>query len=60
MPGAVRACRGRTGRDLADDTLAAERAGASRIVAAGRHRTAFVPFAGRTRSTCTPPGGSRT
>lgn len=47
MPGAVRACRGRTGRDLADDTLAAERAGASRIVAAGRHRTAFVPFAAR-------------
>ncbi len=47
MLGAARAYRDRTGRNLADDTLAAERADAVRIVAAGRHWTAFVPFAAR-------------
>ena len=45
MLGAVRAYRDRTGRDLTDDLLAAERADGSRIVVAGRHWTAFVPFA---------------
>jgi UDPglucose--hexose-1-phosphate uridylyltransferase len=34
-----------TGRSLFDDVLAAERAHGSRIVLAGRHWTAFVPFA---------------
>jgi UDPglucose--hexose-1-phosphate uridylyltransferase len=47
MLGAVRAYRERTGRDLFDDQIAAERADGSRIVAAGRHWIAFVPFAAR-------------
>jgi UDPglucose--hexose-1-phosphate uridylyltransferase len=47
MLGAVRAYRDRTGRDLVDDVLAAERADGSRIVVAGQHWTAFVPFAAR-------------
>jgi UDPglucose--hexose-1-phosphate uridylyltransferase len=47
MLGAVRAYRDRTGRDLVDDMLSAERADGSRIVVAGRHWTAFVPFAAR-------------
>jgi UDPglucose--hexose-1-phosphate uridylyltransferase len=45
MLGAVRAYRDRTGGDLVDDMLAAERGDGSRIVVAGRHWTAFVPFA---------------
>jgi UDPglucose--hexose-1-phosphate uridylyltransferase len=47
MLGAVRAYRDRTGRDLVDDILAAQQADESRIVVAGRHWTAFVPFAAR-------------
>jgi UDPglucose--hexose-1-phosphate uridylyltransferase len=47
MLGAVRAYRDRTGRDLVDDTLAAQQGDQSRIVVAGRHWTAFVPFAAR-------------
>jgi UDPglucose--hexose-1-phosphate uridylyltransferase len=47
MLGAVRAYRDRTGRDLVDDVIAAERAEGSRIVVAGQHWTAFVPFAAR-------------
>jgi UDPglucose--hexose-1-phosphate uridylyltransferase len=47
MLGAARAYRERTGGDLVDDMLAAERADGSRIVVAGRHWTAFVPFAAR-------------
>ncbi len=39
--------RRRTGRNLFDDVLAAERAGRSRIVLEGRHWTAFVPYAAR-------------
>jgi UDPglucose--hexose-1-phosphate uridylyltransferase len=38
---------GRTGRNLADDVVAAERADGSRIVLAGAHWTAFVPHAAR-------------
>jgi UDPglucose--hexose-1-phosphate uridylyltransferase len=44
----LRSCaryRRETGRNLFDDVLAAERADASRIVLAGRHWTAFVPYA---------------
>jgi UDPglucose--hexose-1-phosphate uridylyltransferase len=37
----------RTGRNLFDDVLAAERADRSRVVFAGRHWTAFVPHAAR-------------
>jgi UDPglucose--hexose-1-phosphate uridylyltransferase len=37
----------RTGRNLADDVLAAERAAGERIVLAGPHWTAFVPHAAR-------------
>jgi UDPglucose--hexose-1-phosphate uridylyltransferase len=44
---AVRAYRDRTGGDLVDDMLTAERADESRIVVAGQHWTAFVPFAAR-------------
>ena len=44
---AVRAYRDRTGGDLVDDMLIAEHADGSRIVVAGRHWTAFVPFAAR-------------
>jgi UDPglucose--hexose-1-phosphate uridylyltransferase len=47
MLGAVRAYRDRTGRDLVDDMISAERADGSRVVVAGRHWTAFVPFASR-------------
>jgi UDPglucose--hexose-1-phosphate uridylyltransferase len=47
MLGAVRAYRDRTGRDLVADMIAAERADGSRIVLAGKHWTAFVPFAAR-------------
>jgi UDPglucose--hexose-1-phosphate uridylyltransferase len=47
MLGAVRAYRDQTGGDLVDDMLAAERADGSRILVAGRHWTAFVPFAAR-------------
>jgi UDPglucose--hexose-1-phosphate uridylyltransferase len=36
-----------TGRSLFDDLLAAEQAGGSRVVLAGSHWTAFVPFAAR-------------
>jgi UDPglucose--hexose-1-phosphate uridylyltransferase len=43
----VRAYRDRTGADLVEDMLAAERADGSRVVVAGRHWTAFVPFAAR-------------
>jgi UDPglucose--hexose-1-phosphate uridylyltransferase len=43
----VRAYRDRTGRELVDDMLTAERADGSRVVVAGRHWTAFVPFAAR-------------
>ncbi|HEY0937228.1 MAG TPA: galactose-1-phosphate uridylyltransferase [Trebonia sp.] len=45
--GAVRAYRDQTGGDLVDDVITAERADGSRIVVAGRHWTAFVPFAAR-------------
>jgi UDPglucose--hexose-1-phosphate uridylyltransferase len=37
--------RGRTGRNLFEDQLAAERGSGERIVVAGEHWTAFVPFA---------------
>jgi UDPglucose--hexose-1-phosphate uridylyltransferase len=37
----------RTGRNLFDDMVAAERADGSRVVWSGRHWTAFVPFAAR-------------
>jgi UDPglucose--hexose-1-phosphate uridylyltransferase len=37
--------RGETGRNLFDDMLATEHADASRIVLAGSHWTAFVPYA---------------
>jgi UDPglucose--hexose-1-phosphate uridylyltransferase len=47
MLGAVRAYRDRTGRDLVDDVITAKHADGSRIVVAGRHWTAFVPFAAR-------------
>ena len=47
MLAAVRAYRDRTGRDLVDDMVAAERADGARIVVSGRHWTAFVPFAAR-------------
>jgi UDPglucose--hexose-1-phosphate uridylyltransferase len=46
----LRSCaryRRETGRNLFDDLLAAEHADASRIVQAGRHWTAFVPYAAR-------------
>ncbi|MEV7598496.1 galactose-1-phosphate uridylyltransferase [Kitasatospora sp. NPDC089797] len=39
--------RAATGRNLFDDLLAAERAHRERVVLAGRHWTAFVPFAAR-------------
>ncbi len=44
----LRACagyRGRTGRNLFDDILAAEQADSARIVLQGSHWTAFVPYA---------------
>ncbi|GAA2836091.1 galactose-1-phosphate uridylyltransferase [Kitasatospora sp. CM 4170] len=39
--------RAATGRNLFEDLLAAERADPARVVAAGEHWTAFVPFAAR-------------
>ncbi|MGA5823078.1 galactose-1-phosphate uridylyltransferase [Kitasatospora sp. NPDC094028] len=39
--------RAATGRNLFDDLLAAERAHGERVVLAGRHWTAFVPYAAR-------------
>ncbi|MEU6238441.1 galactose-1-phosphate uridylyltransferase [Kitasatospora sp. NPDC047058] len=39
--------RAATGRNLFEDLLAAERADATRVVLAGTHWTAFVPFAAR-------------
>jgi UDPglucose--hexose-1-phosphate uridylyltransferase len=39
--------RHRTGRNLFDDSLAAERAASSRVVLQGSHWTAFVPYAAR-------------
>ena len=39
------AYRQRTGLDLFDELLAAERSGGSRVVAAGEHWTAFIPHA---------------
>ncbi|PBC78127.1 UDPglucose--hexose-1-phosphate uridylyltransferase [Streptomyces sp. TLI_235] len=39
--------RARTGRNLFEDLLAAERADPVRVVLAGEHWTAFVPFAAR-------------
>ena len=44
---AARAHRDRTGQNLFDDILGAERADGTRIVAAGKHWTAFVPLAAR-------------
>lgn len=43
----LRAHRRRTGRNLFDDVVAAEREAERRIVAEGRHWTAFVPAAAR-------------
>jgi len=47
MLATARDYRHRTGRDLFADVLAAEKADGSRIVLAGQHWTAFVPFAAR-------------
>jgi UDPglucose--hexose-1-phosphate uridylyltransferase len=47
MLSSARAHARRTGRNLFDDLVAAERAVASRIVRAGRHWVAFVPHAAR-------------
>ena len=47
MLAASAAHRRRTGRNLFDDLLAAERADGERIVIAGEHWTAFVPSAAR-------------
>jgi UDPglucose--hexose-1-phosphate uridylyltransferase len=47
MLGSARAYARRTGRNLFDDLVAAERAAGSRIVRAGRHWVAFVPHAAR-------------
>ncbi|MEZ0091272.1 galactose-1-phosphate uridylyltransferase [Streptacidiphilus sp. EB129] len=47
MLAAAAAHRRRTGRNLFDDLLAAERAGGERVVVAGTHWTAFVPYAAR-------------
>ena len=44
---AARAHRDRTGQNLFDDILGAERADGTRIVTAGKHWTAFVPLAAR-------------
>lgn len=43
----VAAHRGRTGRNLFDDVVAAEEADGRRVVLAGEHWTAFVPYAAR-------------
>jgi len=47
MLSSVRAHERRTGRNLFDDILAAERAAGTRIVRDGRHWVAFVPHAAR-------------
>ncbi|MEY9963023.1 UDPglucose--hexose-1-phosphate uridylyltransferase [Streptacidiphilus sp. MAP12-16] len=47
MLAAASAHRRRTGRNLFDDLLAAERAAGDRVVIAGEHWTAFVPYAAR-------------
>ncbi|MFI6580309.1 galactose-1-phosphate uridylyltransferase [Embleya sp. NPDC050493] len=47
MIASTAAHRHRTGRNLFEDVLAAERADGSRIVAEGEHWTAFVPAAAR-------------
>jgi UDPglucose--hexose-1-phosphate uridylyltransferase len=47
MLSAARAYTRRTGRNLFDDIVAAERAAGTRIVRAGRHWAAFVPHAAR-------------
>ncbi|MEU0931743.1 galactose-1-phosphate uridylyltransferase [Embleya sp. NPDC005971] len=47
MVASTAAHRHRTGRNLFEDVLAAERADGSRIVAEGEHWTAFVPAAAR-------------
>jgi len=47
MLSSVRAHARRTGRNLFDDTIAAERAAGTRIVRAGHHWVAFVPHAAR-------------
>ncbi|MDH6127889.1 UDPglucose--hexose-1-phosphate uridylyltransferase [Kitasatospora sp. GP82] len=44
---AATAHRARTGRNLFEDLLAAERADPERVVLAGEHWTAFVPYAAR-------------
>ena len=44
---AARAYARRTGRNLFDDVVAAERAAGSRLVRTGRHWVAFVPYAAR-------------
>jgi UDPglucose--hexose-1-phosphate uridylyltransferase len=43
----ARAYARRTGRNLFDDVVAAERAGGERVVRAGRHWIAFIPHAAR-------------
>jgi UDPglucose--hexose-1-phosphate uridylyltransferase len=47
MLSSVRAYARRTGRNLFDDVVAAERAAGQRVVRAGRHWIAFVPHAAR-------------
>lgn len=47
MLSSARAYARRTGRNLFDDVVAAERAAGARIVRAGRHWLAFVPHAAR-------------
>jgi UDPglucose--hexose-1-phosphate uridylyltransferase len=47
MVSSARAYARRTGRNLFDDLVAAERAAGTRIVRAGRHWVAFVPHAAR-------------
>ena len=47
MLSSARAYARRTGRNLFDDLVAAERAAGTRIVRAGRHWVAFVPHAAR-------------
>ncbi|MQS11213.1 galactose-1-phosphate uridylyltransferase [Streptomyces kaniharaensis] len=47
MIGQAERHRAATGRNLFDDLVAAERADGARVVLAGEHWTAFVPFAAR-------------
>ena len=47
MLAAAAAHRRRTGRNLFDDLVAAERADGRRVVTSGEHWTAFVPYAAR-------------